>query len=147
MNVSKLNREKGRLAVGGPLNGRWIVSDKDEIRATAASFQGINISAVYELFRISADGQIFEIYAPSGFSFLKITEALFCSYAEKTHRPLEVEEMVSAGWKFAYSSQFISAEHPLGGKQSIVEMVEPRRNGIDVDAIGSYLAKMLNGDQ
>jgi hypothetical protein len=54
--------------------------------------------------------------------------------------------MASAGWKFAYSDQFISAEHPLGGRQSIVEMRIPRR-GIDIDAIGNYLAKMLNGDQ
>lgn len=51
------------------------------------------------------------------------------------------------GWRFSYcpETRFVSAEHPLGGKQSVVEVYQVGRSGFDVDELGRSIAMMLNG--
>ncbi len=53
----------------------------------------------------------------------------------------------AAGWRFKFDSDtlFVSAEHPLGGKQSIVEVSRVGRTKFDANEIGQAIAMMLNG--
>lgn len=62
-------------------------------------------------------------------------------------QPESCKKLYAAGWRFAYcgETRFVSAEHPLGGKQSVVEVSRIGRNGFDVDEIGNAIAMMLNG--
>jgi hypothetical protein len=55
--------------------------------------------------------------------------------------------LYAAGWRFSYCNEtrFVSAEHPLGGKQSVVEVSRIGRSGFDTEQIGSAIAMMLNG--
>ena len=55
--------------------------------------------------------------------------------------------MTEAGWKFAWQADtgFVAANHPLGGKQSIVEVCPIARKGIDRYEIGEAIEKLLNG--
>ena len=52
-----------------------------------------------------------------------------------------------AGWRFSFDSdtRFVSAEHPLGEKQSVVEVLRVGRTGFDANEIGQAIAMMLNG--
>lgn len=52
-----------------------------------------------------------------------------------------------AGWKFSYDkwTRFVSAEHPLGGKQSVVEVCCIARTEFEMDEIGERIAMLLNG--
>lgn len=61
-------------------------------------------------------------------------------------QPQCCRELVAAGWKFMWISDvgFVAAEHPLGGKQSIVE-VKTYRKGFEADQIGEAIAMLLNG--
>jgi hypothetical protein len=56
-------------------------------------------------------------------------------------------KLVEAGWKFTYqpATKFIQADHPLGGKQSIVEVIDIGRTEIECDEIGKAIAMLLNG--
>jgi hypothetical protein len=51
------------------------------------------------------------------------------------------------GWRFSYcrETRFVTAEHPLGGKQSVVEVYSVGRSGFDVNELGNAIAMMLNG--
>lgn len=56
-------------------------------------------------------------------------------------------KLVSAGWKFAWCGQdvgFVIAEHPLGGKQSVVEVCRVSISGFDADEIGRAIADLMN---
>lgn len=57
------------------------------------------------------------------------------------------QKLVEAGWRFTYQpeTKFIQADHPLGGKQSIVEVIDISRNGFECDEIGNAIAMLLNG--
>jgi len=52
-----------------------------------------------------------------------------------------------AGWRFDYDTEtrFVSASHPLGGKQSVVEIHRICRTKFDTDEIGQQIAMLLNG--
>lgn len=67
----------------------------------------------------------------------------------KTGQPECCAKLRNAGWKFGYSHecQFVWAEHPLGGKQSIVEVLRVGRTGFDADQIGQAIALLLNGGE
>ena len=56
-------------------------------------------------------------------------------------------KLKEAGWKFTYDpeTRFVSAEHPIGGRQSVVEVIRIGRSGFDVDQIGRQIAMLLNG--
>lgn len=57
------------------------------------------------------------------------------------------KKLYASGWRFAYcpETRFVSAEHPLGGKQSVVEVYRVGRSGFDVDELGRAISMMLNG--
>ena len=48
-------------------------------------------------------------------------------------QPSCCEKLKAAGWMFSYDheTRFVSAEHPLGGKQSVVEVIRISRSGFD----------------
>lgn len=56
-------------------------------------------------------------------------------------------KLVDAGWVFRWEpeARFVSAEHPLGGKQSIVQVYDRCRTGFEVNQIGEAIAMLLNG--
>ena len=62
-------------------------------------------------------------------------------------QPESCKKLYAAGWRFSYCAEtrFVSAEHPLGGKQSVVEVSRIGRTGFDCNEIGSAIAMMLNG--
>ena len=62
-------------------------------------------------------------------------------------QPEWCRKLIEAGWRFSYdpATRFVSAEHPLGGKQSIAEIMRIGRTGFDADEVGKRLAAMLNG--
>ena len=62
-------------------------------------------------------------------------------------QPKFCRDLVKAGWKFEWISdvRFVAAEHPLGGKQSIVEVCRTGRTGFDQDALGKAIADLMNG--
>ena len=68
-------------------------------------------------------------------------------YCEQDNQPEWCQKLVKAGWRFRYdpATRFVSAEHPLGGKQSIAEIMRIGRDGFDVDELGEQLAAFLNG--
>ena len=68
-------------------------------------------------------------------------------YCEQDNQPEWCQKLVKAGWRFRYdpATRFVSAEHPLGGKQSIAEIMRIGRDGFDVDELGELLAAILNG--
>lgn len=53
--------------------------------------------------------------------------------------------LMEVGWKFSYSDGFVSAEHPLGGKQTVVEVYGISRPGFEVDQIGKAIVALLTG--
>lgn len=61
-------------------------------------------------------------------------------------QPKSCKAMYDAGWRFSYCSatRFVSAEHPLGGKQSVVD-VSQSLAGFDADDIGKSIVMLLNG--
>ena len=67
-------------------------------------------------------------------------------YHESDGQPEWCRKLVKAGWRFRYdpATRFVSAEHPLGGKQSIAEIMRIGRDGFDVDDLGAWLAAILN---
>lgn len=52
------------------------------------------------------------------------------------------------GWVFRWDrdTRFVSAEHPRGGKQSVVSVCNIGRSGFDVDEIGRQITMLLNGN-
>jgi len=62
-------------------------------------------------------------------------------------QPESCKKLYSAGWRFSYCSKtrFVFAEHPLGGKQSIVEVLLIGQSELDANEIGQAIATMLNG--
>jgi hypothetical protein len=52
-----------------------------------------------------------------------------------------------AGWKFTYQpgTKFVQADHPLGGKHSVVEVIDDGHTGYECDEIGNAIAMLLNG--
>jgi hypothetical protein len=62
-------------------------------------------------------------------------------------QPESCKKLYDAGWRFSYCEQtrFVSAEHPLGGKQSVVEVSLISRTEFDANDIGHSIAMMLNG--
>ena len=69
------------------------------------------------------------------------------SYHEYDGQPEWCQKLVKSGWRFRYdpATRFVSAEHPLGGKQSIAEIIWIARTGFDADGFGRQIAAMLNG--
>lgn len=61
-------------------------------------------------------------------------------------QPESCRQMIEAGWSFEWHAEahFVAAVHPLGGKQSIVE-VRWRRNGMNIDEVGKAICDLLNG--
>lgn len=55
--------------------------------------------------------------------------------------------LCEAGWLFRYDpdTQFVGAEHPLGGKSSVVQVYRIGRTSFDADEIGNAIAMLLNG--
>lgn len=64
-------------------------------------------------------------------------------------QPEFARRMTDAGWKFEWcgSTGFVSARHPLGGVQSIVEVRRVGRTGFDFLEAGTAIAAMLNGQE
>lgn len=62
-------------------------------------------------------------------------------------QPSCAKRLTSAGWRFEWQPEagFVAAEHPLGGKQSVVRVSHVGRTGFDVNEIGQAIATMLNG--
>jgi hypothetical protein len=62
-------------------------------------------------------------------------------------QPESCKRLHHDGWRFSYcdKTRFVSAIHPLGGKQSVVEVLRIGRSGFDIDEIGNAIAMMLNG--
>jgi hypothetical protein len=75
--------------------------------------------------------------------------SLDCLHVDLTvsGQPTCCAKLKAAGWKFSYDreTRFVSAEHPLGGKQSVVEVSRIGRSGFDADEIGEQIAMLLNG--
>lgn len=71
------------------------------------------------------------------------------SELHKAHQPECCKKLRDAGWSFGYSDdcKFVYAEHPLGGRASIVEVVLVCRNGFDYNEIGRAIANLLNGGE
>ena len=67
-------------------------------------------------------------------------------YHQSDGQPEWCQKLVEAGWRFRYdpATRFVSAEHPLGGKQSIAEIMRIGRTGFDPDEFGRRFAAMLN---
>ncbi len=63
-------------------------------------------------------------------------------------QPESCKKFYSAGWRFSYCSKtrFVFAEHPHGGKQSIVEVLLIGQSEFDANEIGQAIATMLNGE-
>ena len=53
------------------------------------------------------------------------------------------------GWQFIYEkgTQFVAANHPNGGRQSVVEVCRIASRGFYVDQIGEAIAALLNGGE
>lgn len=68
-------------------------------------------------------------------------------YYESDNHPEWCRKLVKTGWRFRYdpATRFVSAEHPLGGKQSIAEIMRIARTGFDANEFGRLIAAMLNG--
>lgn len=64
-------------------------------------------------------------------------------------QPECVRQLVEAGWRFKWDAEtsFVSAEHPLGGKQSVVEVLPVGRNGFDRNQIGQSIEELLNSSK
>lgn len=62
-------------------------------------------------------------------------------------QPYCAKKLVEAGWRFEWQPEagFIAAEHPLGGKQSVIDVCRTGRSGFDRDEIGVAIAAILNG--
>ena len=62
-------------------------------------------------------------------------------------QPESCKRLHADGWRFSYcpETDFVSAEHPLGGKQSVVQVLRVGRTGFDAHEIGRAIAMMLNG--
>lgn len=62
-------------------------------------------------------------------------------------KPECCRKLREAGWKFDYCpvTRFVSARHPLGGVQSVVEVYHVSRTTFDADEIGRQIAMLLNG--
>lgn len=69
------------------------------------------------------------------------------TYCEQDSQPKWCQKLVKTGWRFRYdpATRFVSAEHPLGGKQSVAEIMRIARDGFEVDELGELLAAILNG--
>ena len=67
---------------------------------------------------------------------------------EQGGQPEWCRKLIEVGWRFSYdpATRFVSAEHPLGGRQSIAEIMRIGRTGFDADEVGRRLAEMLNGE-
>lgn len=67
----------------------------------------------------------------------------------KIGQPECCKKLREAGWKFSYSREcmYVGAEHPLGGKKSVVEVMRVCRNGFDEHEIGEAIASLLNGGE
>lgn len=57
------------------------------------------------------------------------------------------QELLDGGWQFSYcpDTWFVSAEHPHGGKQSIVEVSRMRWSEKESHDMGHAIATLLNG--
>ena len=62
-------------------------------------------------------------------------------------QPSCCRRLCDAGWRFEYCNEtkFVSAVHPLGGKQSVVEVCQISRTGFEHKEIGEQIAMLLNG--
>lgn len=63
-------------------------------------------------------------------------------------QPKCCRDLVKAGWKFYWCGddvRFVAAEHPLGGKQSVVEVCRTGRTGFDVEQLGQAITDLMNG--
>ena len=69
-------------------------------------------------------------------------------YHESDSQPEWCQKLVKAGWRFRYdpTTRFVSAEHPLGGKQNIAAVTRTMLGDFDADQFGKQLAAMLNGE-
>ena len=63
-------------------------------------------------------------------------------------QPETCKRLTKARWKFSYCSEtrFITAEHPLSGKQSVGIILRISRTDFDMNEIGDAIAMMLNGE-
>lgn len=65
------------------------------------------------------------------------------------NQPECCRKLVEAGWEFHWCGDgvsFVAAEHPMGGKQSVVEVLRVGRNGFDRNEIGNAITALMNGD-
>lgn len=64
-------------------------------------------------------------------------------------QPECAQRLAGDGWKFEWQAEtgFVEANHPIGGKQSVVEVLRIGRSDFDRDEIGRAIASLLNGHQ
>lgn len=59
------------------------------------------------------------------------------------------KKWIDAGWRFIWDREtaFIGAEHPNGGRISVLQVCRAGRKEFDIDEIGKAIEVLLNGGQ
>lgn len=79
-----------------------------------------------------------EVYEPELFLICEVQDVAPISPCQK---------LLDGGWQFSYcpDTWFVSAEHPLGGKQSVAEVSRMRWSEKESHDMGHAIATLLNG--
>ena len=64
-------------------------------------------------------------------------------------QPDSCRKLIESGWTIRWEpeTQFVSAEHPEGGKKSLLQVYQRSLSGVEVNEIGQAVADLLTGKQ